>query len=59
VDELPNRFDLLLPALEDSNFVCDRALAKLVHSEGEIHNGWELNRREIVAMTMDYQAYLG
>lgn len=58
MDELSYRLDLVLPTLKDANLIRNRAFAQLVDSQGQVHNGRELDWGKVVTVRMDYQANL-
>jgi uncharacterized OB-fold protein len=58
MDDLPNRLHLLDSSLEESNFICNAALSKLVYSKCENCYGRERNRPEEVCMTVNDKTIL-
>lgn len=48
--KLPYTFHIIEALLEQSNLIGDRGLAQLVHAQGQLCDGWERNRAEIVVV---------
>ena len=58
MSEASNSPYIILAALEDSNLIRNTRSAQLVHTQGEIDDGWKGDRAKEVAFGMDHKTNL-